>query len=57
MNVDLDVHLARPVVGDWLLMDAATQLGPAGSALARSTLSDARGTVGSTAQTLLLAPR
>jgi hypothetical protein len=57
MNVDLDVHLARPVVGDWLLMDAATQLGPAGSALASSTLFDARGTVGSTAQTLLLAPR
>jgi hypothetical protein len=57
MNVDLDVHLARPVVGEWLLMDAATQLGPAGSALARATLSDACGTVGSTAQTLLLARR
>jgi len=57
MNIDLDVHLARPVAGDWLLMDAVTQLGSAGSALARATLSDCRGTVGSTAQTLLLARR
>jgi hypothetical protein len=57
LNLDLDVHLARPVNGDWLLIDAATQLGPSGTALARSTLSDTAGAVGSTAQTLLLAPR
>jgi acyl-coenzyme A thioesterase PaaI-like protein len=56
LNVDLDVHLARPVAGEWVLMDAATQLGPAGSALARSTLSDVRGEVGSALQTLVLAP-
>lgn len=55
-NVDLDVHLARPVEGDWILMDATTQLGPAGSALARSTLSDVCGPVGSGLQTLVLAP-
>lgn len=57
VNVDLDVHLARPVRGDWLLMDAATQLGGDGFALARSTLSDQDGMVGATAQTLILAPR
>ena len=56
LNVDLDVHLARPVVGDALYMDAVTQLGPDGSALARSTLSDARGVVGAGLQTLVLAP-
>lgn len=56
-NIDLDVHVTRPVVGDWLLMDARTHLGPAGYALARSTLSDERGLVGSTAQTLLVTPR
>jgi hypothetical protein len=56
LNVDLDVHLARPVEGEWVLMDAATQLGPHGSALARSTLSDVRGTVGGGLQTLVLAP-
>jgi hypothetical protein len=56
LNVDLDIHLARPVDGEWVLLDAATQLGPAGSALARSTLSDVRGVVGSGLQTLVLAP-
>jgi hypothetical protein len=57
VNVDLDIHLARPFEGEWVLMDAATQLGPNGSALARSTLSDRRGVVGSGLQTLVLAPR
>jgi Thioesterase-like superfamily len=56
VNVDLDVHLARPVEGEWVLMDAVSQVGPAGSALARSTLSDRRGVVGSGLQTLVLAP-
>ena len=56
LNVDLDVHLARPMRGDWLLMDAATQLGPSGSALTRSLLSDADGPLGSTLQTLVLSP-
>jgi hypothetical protein len=57
LNVDLDVHLARPMIGDWLRLDAATQLGPNGSALARSTLCDASGPLGCTAQTLVLAAR
>jgi hypothetical protein len=55
LNVDLDVHLARPFEGEWLLMDARTQLGPQGSALARSTLSDAHGEVGGGLQTLVVA--
>lgn len=57
LNIDLDVHLARPVAGEWLLLDAATQLGPHGSALARGSLADAWGPVGTTAQTLVLAQR
>lgn len=57
LNVDLDVHLARPLHGEWVHLDAATQLGPTGSALARSTLSDVHGAVGCTAQTLLVAAR
>jgi len=56
VNVDLDVHLARPALGDWVLMEATTQLGPRGSALARSTLSDVHGVVGAGLQTLVLAP-
>jgi acyl-coenzyme A thioesterase PaaI-like protein len=57
VNVDLDVHLSRPLDGDWVLIDATTMLGPSGGALARSTVSDLRGVVGCTAQTLVLAPR
>jgi acyl-coenzyme A thioesterase PaaI-like protein len=56
VNVDLDVHLARSLHGEWVLMDAATQLGPDGCAVARSTLSDVRGVVGGGMQTLVLAP-
>ena len=56
LNVDLDVHLIRPVVGHWLHMDAATQLSGSGTGLARSTLADVCGAVGATAQTLLVAP-
>jgi acyl-coenzyme A thioesterase PaaI-like protein len=56
LNVDLDVHLARPFEGEWVFMEAATQLGAHGSALARSTLSDTRGVVGAGLQTLVLAP-
>jgi hypothetical protein len=52
-NVDLDVHLMRPVRGEWLLMEAQTDLG-AGVALARSTLSDADGPLAVGTQTLLL---
>jgi hypothetical protein len=56
LNVDLDIHLARPMQGDWLKLEAATQLGPNGFALAHSTLSDGAGRLGSTAQTLVVAP-
>lgn len=56
VNVDLDVHLFRPTVGDWLLMSATTYLGAHGSALAHSTLADCRGPVGAGLQTLVVAP-
>jgi hypothetical protein len=57
LNVDLDVHLARPLDGEWLLMEAETRLGPEGTGLTRSTLSDAAGPVGATLQTLVVEPR
>ncbi len=57
VNIDLDVHLSRPVEGEWVLVDARTMLGAHGSALARATISDLRGPVGATAQTLVLSPR
>jgi hypothetical protein len=55
VNVDLDVHLARPVLGEWILLDARTQLGGHGSALTRATVYDIAGELGATAQTLVLA--
>lgn len=57
LNVDLDVHLSRPVHGEWILVDAETTVGTAGSALARSTVSDVRGEIGATLQTLIVLPR
>lgn len=57
VNIDLDVHLARPVIGEWVLLDAATTLGTDGAALARSTVSDRHGVAGCTAQTLVLGRR
>jgi hypothetical protein len=54
-NVDLDVHLLRPLHGPWLHMRARTLLGPAGSALARSTLTDTHGALGAGLQTLVVA--
>jgi len=52
-NVDLDLHLFQPAIGDWLLVDAVTELGD-GMALTRSRLSDRTGPVGAGMQTLLV---
>lgn len=57
LNVDLDVHLARPLVGEWVHLAAQTELGPGGTGLALSTLGDVQGPAGAGAQTLLLARR
>jgi hypothetical protein len=57
LNVDLDIHLARPFRGEWVYLEAATQLGDRGAGLARSTVADVEGPVGCTAQTLIIAPR
>jgi hypothetical protein len=42
--------------GDWLLIDAVTQIGPSGSALASSTFFDTHGPLGAGLQTLVVAP-
>ena len=57
VNIDLDVHLSRPVDGEWLLLDARTRYQPTGTGLAVSVLRDRRGVVGSGAQTLVVSPR
>ncbi len=57
INVDLTVVLQRDPVGEWLLLDSLTTMGGTGTGLADTVLSDARGTVGTGVQTLLVAAR
>jgi hypothetical protein len=57
VNIDLDVHLSRPLIGEWVLLDAVTRYEATGTALATSTLSDEHGPVGRGAQTLVVNAR
>jgi hypothetical protein len=57
VNVDLGIHLERPPEGEWMAMDARTRIGPAGAGLCTSVLSDARGRVGQSTASLLIAAR
>jgi acyl-coenzyme A thioesterase PaaI-like protein len=57
VNVDLTVHLVRPPSGEWICLDARTQVDPDGVALASTTLYDENGRIGVGAQSLLVAPR
>jgi hypothetical protein len=57
VNIDLDVHLSRPLVGEWVLLDAATRYESNGTALATSGLADEQGPVGRGAQTLVVTHR
>lgn len=56
-NVDLAISLFRAPVGEWICMDATTTIGPAGRGLTRTTLFDLHGEVGTSMQTLFVAPR
>jgi hypothetical protein len=57
VNTELTVHLLRPPTGEWICLDAVTEIGPTGGGLAVSRLSDAAGPVGRGAQALLVRPR
>jgi hypothetical protein len=57
INGDLSVSLARDPVGDWVLLDAETWLGPDGSGIACARLGDAEGYFGRAAQSILIEPR
>lgn len=57
VNIDLTVHLVRPLEGEWVLLDAASRISPTGSGLATSQLRDQVGVVGTGAQTLVVTPR
>ena len=57
VNTELTVHFVREPVGEWVLLDAQTQLAEGGAGLASSVLSDRTGPVARGAQALFVAPR
>ena len=57
INTELTVHFVREPVGEWVCLDAETQIAEGGAGLASSVLSDRTGPVARGAQALLVAPR
>jgi hypothetical protein len=56
-NVDLTAHLLREPVGEWLGIDASVSFGDTGIGVTSSRLHDARGPLGTLAQSLTVRPR
>jgi hypothetical protein len=57
VNTDLSVHLHREPAGEWVALDARTDLDGAGIGQATSVLHDAAGRIGTGAQSLFVAER
>jgi hypothetical protein len=57
INVDLTVHVHRPMTGEWICLDAITIPERSGIGIADTALYDERGPVGRAAQTLLVDER
>ena len=57
INADLSVSLARPPVGDWILLDAESWIGPDGAGLAAAKLGDINGYFGRAVQSLVIETR
>jgi Thioesterase-like superfamily len=57
MNCELSVHVLRAARGEWICLDAATEVAEGGAGLAHSRLSDREGTVARGAQSLLVTRR
>jgi hypothetical protein len=57
INPELSVHLFREPAGEWVCLDAQSNIAAGGAGLATSVLSDLDGPVGVGAQALLIAPR
>lgn len=56
-NVDLTVHVTRPMAGEWLCVDAATRIGPGGAGACRALLYDEKGDLGASSQALFIQRR
>jgi hypothetical protein len=57
LNADLTVSLAREPVGEWILLNAETQVGPDGAGLAVARLGDRQGYFGRAVQSLVIEKR
>ena len=57
VNTDLTVHLVRYPVGEWVCLQSATSVDPAGIGLADTALHDERGRIGRSVQSLFVAQR
>jgi hypothetical protein len=57
INPDLTVFVDRPLDGEWVCLDASTELGTPGVGIAHCRLWDRRGTLGRSMQSLLVEPR
>lgn len=57
LNADLTISLARPPVGDWILLNGDCCIGPDGAGLAMARLGDQRGYFGRAVQSLVIERR
>jgi hypothetical protein len=57
INADLTVSLARQPIGDWILLDAESWIGPDGAGLAMAGLADIGGYFGRVIQSLVIEKR
>jgi hypothetical protein len=57
LNADLTVNMAREPVGEWILLDGESWIGPDGAGLAMARLADERGTFGRAVQSLVIEKR
>ncbi|UJA18948.1 thioesterase family protein [Thermoleophilia bacterium SCSIO 60948] len=57
INVDVAIHLAREPVGEWVGMDAETEISGDGIGTSETRLFDERGLLGGASQALLVRPR
>ena len=57
INADLTVSMAREPVGEWILLDGCSSIGPDGAGLAMSRLADRQGYFGRAVQSLVIEKR
>ena len=53
INADLTIALHRPLIGEWVGIDAVTEVGADGIGLCTNRLFDVNGTIGTATQSLI----